>query len=99
MTDNALKHGVFLGLGMGDLFFSMLASYSLGFWFGSHCLEGSHHCPASLHGGNTLESREVITTYFALFIAVQKFIEMAPALKKINEGRQAAAEVYAIIDK
>lgn len=29
------------GAGIGALFFAMLASYALGFWYGSHCVEGT----------------------------------------------------------
>lgn len=38
VTKKSLKYGVFLGIGIGALFFCMLASYGLGFWFGSHCV-------------------------------------------------------------
>jgi len=41
VKESAVKYGVLTGVGLGALFFAMLASYSLGFWFGSHCVEGS----------------------------------------------------------
>jgi hypothetical protein len=31
----ALKYGTYSGIGIGLLFFVMLASYALGFWYGS----------------------------------------------------------------
>jgi hypothetical protein len=32
------KYGFLAGLAMGSIFFVMLGSYSLGFWFGSKCV-------------------------------------------------------------
>jgi len=38
VTEHSTKYGAFLGFGMGTLFFSILASYALGFWYGSLCV-------------------------------------------------------------
>ena len=34
-----------MGLGIGSIFFVMLASYSLGFWYGSRCILETENCP------------------------------------------------------
>lgn len=41
VAQNSAKYGLYLGLGMGALFGCLNASYALGFWYGSHCVEGS----------------------------------------------------------
>jgi len=38
VTINSVKNGASLGFGLGMLFFSILANYSLGFWYGSQCV-------------------------------------------------------------
>lgn len=38
VTKKATKYAIISGAGIGALFFSMLASYALGFWYGSNCV-------------------------------------------------------------
>jgi len=38
VTKKALKFAAIAGIGIGSLFGVMLMSYSLGFWYGSHCV-------------------------------------------------------------
>ena len=99
MTKNAAKYGLYIGLGLGLLFFTMLASYALGFWFGSHCVEASHICPASLHGGTPYNAADVLIVFFAILIAGFNFTQLTPAIKKIAEGRTAAFRIFKIIDR
>ena len=89
-----LKIALMIGAGAALMYFGLVMGSCMGFWYGSHCIEGSHRCPTSFHSGHTISSGDVITSFFAIFLAVQKFIEMAPALKKFNDGRAAAAEIF-----
>ena len=88
-----------IGIGGALMYGGMIWSSCLGFWYGSHCIEGSGRCPASLHSGSTISAGAVITTYFSLLMAVQKFIEIAPAQKKLNDGMIAAARIFKVIDR
>jgi hypothetical protein len=38
VTKKATKYALISGAGMGALFLAMLASYGLGFWYGSQCV-------------------------------------------------------------
>lgn len=40
-----VKFGFLTGIGIGTLFFVMLAAYALGFWYGSRCVIGAENCP------------------------------------------------------
>ena len=90
---------MFIGLGMGLLFFTMLTSYSLGFWFGSHCVEDTGVCPARLNNGNTYTAGDVIIVFFTILMAGFNFTQLTPAIKKVAEGRVAAFRIFQIIDR
>jgi len=77
----------------------MLASYSLGFWFGSHCVEGSDRCPPRLNGGNVYSTGDVLIVFSSILMAGFNFTQLTPAIKKISEGRIAAARIFKIIDR
>lgn len=85
-------------MGIGSLFMFMLFSYSLGFWFGSHCVEGSSTCSTSVTGG-TYSPGDVLVIFFSILMAGFNFTQLTPAIKKIAEGRTAAARIYKIIDR
>jgi len=73
-------------------------SYSLGFWFGSHCVEGSSTCSPSVTGGK-YQPGDVLVIFFSILMAGFNFTQLTPAIKKIAEGRAAAARIFKIIDR
>lgn len=77
----------------------MLASYALGFWFGSNCVEDTNSCPSSLNGGNPYTAGDVLVVFFSILMAGFNFTQLTPAIKKIAEGRAAAARIFKIIDR
>jgi len=77
---------------------SMFLLYSLGYWFGSNCAEGNSSCPPST-SGKIYSTGDVITIFFAVLVACFNFGQLSPALKKIGEGRAAAARVFNILDR
>jgi len=95
VTKKALKFGAISGLGIGSMFCVMLMSYSLGFWYGSHCVEVDNVCSS----GQTYTAGDVLVVFFSILMAGFNFSQMTPALKKIAEGRQAAARIFTIIDR
>jgi ATP-binding cassette subfamily B (MDR/TAP) protein 1 len=90
-----MKYAVVAGLGMGGVFGVMFASYALGFWFGSHCVEKTDVC----NTGQNYTAGNVLIVFFCILMAGFNFSQLTPALKKIAEGRQAAARIYQIIDR
>lgn len=88
-----------LGIGIGTLFFAMVASYSLGFWYGSHCVEGSGICPAHLNGGSSYQAGDTLIIFFSILMAGFNLSQLTPSLKMISEGRVAAFRIFAIIDR
>lgn len=77
---------------------SMFLLYSLGYWFGSHCAEGSSNCPVST-SGKLYTAGDVITVFFAVLVGCFNLSQLSPALKKIGEGGQAAARIFSILDR
>ena len=86
-----------VGFGIGTLFFAMLTTYSLGFWFGSHCVQGSSVCMNDANSRYT--AGDTLVIFFSILMAGFNFSQVTPALKKIAEGRIAAARIYKIIDR
>ena len=76
----------------------MLASYSLGFWFGSRCILNTENCPAGV-ARQEYDAGDVITVFFCVIIPGFNLSQLTPAYKKIAEGRQAAARIYEVIDR
>lgn len=68
-------------MGIGGMFFAMLASYSLGFWFGSNCVEKDSSCLPHASGNYTAGS--VLVIFFSILMAGFNFSQLTPALKKI----------------
>ena len=79
---------------MGTLFFSILSSYALGFWYGSLCVEGSQACLNSQY-----KAGDVLIVFFSVLMAGFQLSQLTPALKKISEGRAAAKRIFEIIDR
>lgn len=80
---------------MGGVYGVLFASYSLGFWYGSHCVEVTNVC----NSGQKYTAGTVLIVFFSILMAGFNFSQLTPALKKIAEGRQAAARIYQIIDR
>lgn len=84
---------------MGALFGAMNASYALGFWYGSHCVEGTGSCPPHLNGDTTYTAGDVLVIFFSVIMAGFMLSQLSPSLKKISEGKVAATRIFKIIDR
>lgn len=82
-SSKSLKYAILMGVGIGAMFFSMLISYSLGFWFGSNCVEGNSSCPPEWNGGNKYTAGTVLVVFFSILMAGFNLSQMTPALQKI----------------
>jgi hypothetical protein len=76
VTKKALKFAAVAGLGIGSMFAVMLLSYSLGFWYGSHCVEGTSVC----NSGQTYTAGDVLVVFFSILMAGFNFSQLTPAL-------------------
>jgi hypothetical protein len=84
---------------MAFMFSAMFLLYSLGYWFGSTCADpGNWHCPTSV-SGKLYTTGDVITVFFAVLVGCFNLSQLSPALKKIGEGRQSAARIFAVLDR
>lgn len=76
------KYGLYAGLGIAGIFFAMLASYSLGFWYGGQCVIGSDHCPEDV-SGQDYSPGDVLIIFFSILMAGFNMSQLTPAFKKI----------------
>lgn len=84
---------------MGCLFFSILSSYALGFWYGSLCVEGASGCSPDLNGGSKYSAGDVLIVFFSVLMAGFNLSQLTPAIRKVAEGKIAAARIFKIIDR
>ena len=84
---------------MGMLFFSVLSSYALGFWFGSLCVEGTNSCLNSGATDEKYSAGNVLVVFFSVLMAGFNLTQVTPAIKKISEGRSAANRIFKMIDR
>jgi len=71
----------------------MLASYSLGFWYGSKCILNTNDCPSDVSKQN-YTAGNVLVVFFSVVMAGFNLSQLTPAFRKISEGRQAAARIF-----
>lgn len=86
------------GAGIGLIFFVMLSSYALGFWYGSRCVIGADNCPISIIV-NRYTPGDVLVVFFSVLIAGWYLTQVGPSLEKITQGRNAASRIFAILDR
>ena len=80
------------------IFFTMFASYALGFWFGSRCVIGAENCPLHIIV-NRYTPGDVLVVFFSVLIAGWYLTQVGPSLEKITQGRNAASRIFAILDR
>ncbi len=59
-----MKYAIIAALGLAGGASVMLLSYSLGFWYGSHCVEGTSVCSS----GQTYTSGKVLSIFYSLLM-------------------------------
>jgi ATP-binding cassette subfamily B (MDR/TAP) protein 1 len=90
-----LRYAVWSGLGIGFIYFIMLSAYSLGFWFGSKMV-----AEGELNQDNTTYSAgEVLVVFFSILTGGFNISQITPCMKKFAEGQQAAAKIFAVVDR
>jgi hypothetical protein len=70
-------------LGIAGIFFVMLASYSLGFWYGSKCILGTNDCPQSV-SKQSYTAGNVLVIFFSIVMGGFNLSQLTPAFKKIS---------------
>ena len=93
-SKKGLKFGFFAALALGIMSFSMLAAHALGFWYGSNCVENNSHC-----SGDHYEAGDVLIIFFSVLMAALNLSQLSPSIKKIAEGKAAAARIFEVLDR
>ena len=92
-----MKFAIFSGIAIGFLFFIMIASYALGFWWGSVLVERRE--PNSVSVSGFYSTGDVLVIFFSVLMAGFNISQLTPAVQKITEGRGAAARIYQTLDR
>lgn len=89
-----MKFAFFAALALGVMSFSMLGAHALGFWYGSNCVEGNSHCPNEHY-----EAGDVLIVFFSVLMAALNLSQLSPSIKKIAEGKAAAARIFEVLNR
>jgi ATP-binding cassette subfamily B (MDR/TAP) protein 1 len=73
----------------------MFASYSLGFWYGGKLISDRE----PNNSGLVYSAGDVIVVFFTILTGGFNISQITPCLQKFAEGRQAAAKIYAVLDR
>lgn len=76
----------------------MLASYALGFWYGSKCIIAADNCPIEIIVDRYTPG-EVLVVFFSVLMAGFNLTNLGPSLEKISQGRSAAVRIFEILDR
>ncbi len=79
VSKNSLKYIILAGLGFAAEYSMFMLTYGFGYWFGSHCVEGSSIC----NSNQTYTVGNVIAIFFIIMIIGWNVSQFAPTLKKI----------------
>lgn len=90
-----VRYAIWSGIGIGFVYFVMLAAYSLGFWYGSTRVSEGEVNP----DGSTYSAGEVLVVFFSILTGGFNISQITPCMKKFAEGQQAAAKIFAVIDR
>lgn len=91
-----IKFGFFSGIALGLIFFAMMATYALGFWFGSKLIEDRTINPVTDEPYGTAD---VMACFFSVLFGAFSTSQTTPCVKAFALGKQAAAKAFKVIDK
>lgn len=97
-TTNGIKYAIYAGLGIAGLFFVDIASYALGFWYGSRCVINADNCHQSV-SRQIYTAGDVVVIFFSIVMGGFTLTQLTPSFKKISQGRQAGARIFSVIDR
>jgi len=93
--DVLIKFGFYQAISFGTLFISIYLNYGVGLWSGGRLIEEGRENPNS---GKPYTVGDILTTFFAVLVSFFAAGTIQPALSKIAKGREAASEIYNIIE-
>ena len=96
-SKSVIKFALLSGMAIGFVFFVQYATFSLGFWWGSRLVEENYANPVSATG--FYDAGDVLVVFFSVLMAGFNLSQLSPAFEKIVQGRQAAARIFATIDR
>lgn len=86
---------VWAGVGIGFIFFIMFSSYALGFWYGGKLITDRE----MNNSGTIYSAGDVIVVFFCILTSGFNISQITPCIKKFAEGQQAAAKIFAVLDR
>jgi len=92
------KLTLWAAIGTGLFFLIQYFAFSWGFWYGIHCVGGSHMCSTSWTGSVYTPGQATIV-FFALFVGSFNFMQLVPNIVAILDGMKAAKRLYDVIDQ
>jgi ATP-binding cassette, subfamily B (MDR/TAP), member 1 len=91
---NGVKYavGTFLAL------VALYGSFALCFWYGGQCVFETSACSPSI---STMKytAGTIIRILYSLFLPALSLNQLTPSLEKILDGKEAAARIFAVIDR
>ena len=98
LKEKVPRYALYGGIGTGIFFFIQYCAFSWGFYFGSHCVGGSHIC-STKWTGSVYTPGEATIVFFAIFVGSFNFMQLVPNIIAIIDGMKAAHRLYTIIDQ
>ena len=98
LKEKVPRYALYGGIATGLFFFIQYCAFSWGFYFGSHCVGGSHIC-STTWTGSVYTPGEATIVFFAIFVGSFNFMQLVPNIIAILDGMKAAHRLYSIIDQ
>jgi ATP-binding cassette, subfamily B (MDR/TAP), member 1 len=92
------RYALYAAIGTGLFFFIQYCAFSWGYYFGIHCVGGTHVC-STTWTKTPYTPGETTIVFFAIFVGSFNFMQLVPNILSILEGKKAAARLYAVIDQ
>jgi len=91
-----IKFGFYSGFALGGIFFAMMSSYALGFWYGSKLIEDGTENPVYDRAWN---GGDVLTVFFSVVFGGFSLAQTTPCIKAFALAKQAGAKALLIIER
>ena len=96
LKEKVPRWAVYAGIVTGLFFFIQYCAFAFGFWYGTHCVAGTHRCSVN---GSAYTPGEATIVFFAIFVGSFNFMQLVPNILAIFEGMKAGKRLYNVIDQ
>eukprot|EP00735_Rhodelphis_limneticus_P009657 TRINITY_DN2844_c0_g1::TRINITY_DN2844_c0_g1_i9::g.6201::m.6201 TRINITY_DN2844_c0_g1::TRINITY_DN2844_c0_g1_i9::g.6201 ORF type:complete len:1338 (+),score=413.75,sp/Q8T9W4/ABCB3_DICDI/45.24/0.0,sp/Q8T9W4/ABCB3_DICDI/39.70/2e-124,ABC_membrane/PF00664.18/2.1e-58,ABC_membrane/PF00664.18/1.3e-46,ABC_tran/PF00005.22/3.8e-36,ABC_tran/PF00005.22/1e-33,AAA_21/PF13304.1/0.18,AAA_21/PF13304.1/0.35,AAA_21/PF13304.1/2.8,AAA_21/PF13304.1/0.0015,SMC_N/PF02463.14/12,SMC_N/PF02463.14/8.5e-05,SMC_N/PF02463.14/39, len=88
------RKGLYTGIGVGCMFFSIFASYALAFWYGGKLIADE----ATNSQGDVYSGGDVMIVFFGVLIGAMSMGNAGPPIQSVNSGRGTATKLFKTIE-